>query len=168
MPRLLSVPRTTALFGSILVAICSGTNYIYAAYAPQLGIRLHISYTQLNLIGLAGYVGFYVSGPIWGRFIDRRGPGIPLLAAAMANLVGYAGTRHIYNDGTGTTTSISPVLFAALVTCGLLTGLGANAGLASSVNTMAKSFPESALLSETQRAREEEVELMTFPYSTAQ
>ncbi|KAI5992650.1 major facilitator superfamily domain-containing protein [Pisolithus marmoratus] len=50
----------------------------------------------------------------------------------------------MYGDGTGSGTSISSVHFALLITCSLLTGLGANAGVTAAVNTVAKSFPESA------------------------
>ncbi|KAI5992652.1 hypothetical protein EDC04DRAFT_1295271 [Pisolithus marmoratus] len=50
----------------------------------------------------------------------------------------------MYDNGPGFGTSISPAHFALLVACNLLTGLGANASQISAVNTVAKSFPESA------------------------
>ncbi|KAI6160520.1 major facilitator superfamily-domain-containing protein [Pisolithus thermaeus] len=137
---LLSCPRVIALLGSILVALSAGTNYV--SYAPQLGARLHISHTQLNVVGLAANFGIYVSGPIWGRIVDSRGPRIPLTTAFVCFLVGYAGMKRMYDEGTDSGTSISPAHFALLVICGFLTGLGANAGLASAVNSTAKSFPE--------------------------
>lgn len=63
--------RSLTLVGSILVALGSGTNYVsdvrishracdnncaqvYSAYAPQLGAKLHLSHTQLNIIGISG------------------------------------------------------------------------------------------------------------------
>ncbi|KAG6332576.1 hypothetical protein ID866_6511 [Astraeus odoratus] len=109
---LLSIPRVASLLGSILVALCSGTNYVFSAYAPQLRDRLHISNTQLNIVGLAGHVG-------------------------------YAGTKRLYDVGTGDAATIPPTYFVLLVVCALFIGFGANAGLASGVNTTAKSFPES-------------------------
>ncbi|KAI6160927.1 major facilitator superfamily domain-containing protein [Pisolithus thermaeus] len=139
---LLSSPRVITLLGSILVALSAGTNYVFSAYAPQLGARLHISHTQLNVVGLAANFGIYVSGPIWGRIVDSRGPRIPLTTAFVCFLVGYAGMKRMYDEGTDSGTSISPAHFALLVICSLLTGLGANAGLASAVNSTAKSFPE--------------------------
>jgi hypothetical protein len=27
---------------------------VYSAYAPQLGAKLHLSHTQLNIVGIAG------------------------------------------------------------------------------------------------------------------
>ncbi|KIO06756.1 hypothetical protein M404DRAFT_440131 [Pisolithus tinctorius Marx 270] len=143
-PGLFGARRIITLLGSILVALGSGTNYIFSAYAPQLGARLHITHTQLNVVGLAGNAGVYASGPIWGRIVDSKGPRIPLIGAFMCFLVGYTGMKSMYDAGTGSGTSISAAHFALLVVCGLLTGFGANAGLAAAVNTTAKSFPESA------------------------
>ncbi|KAI5985529.1 major facilitator superfamily domain-containing protein [Pisolithus albus] len=144
VPGLFGARRIITLLGSILVAISSGTNYIFSAYAPQLGARLHISHTQLNVVGLAGNVGVFASGPIWGRIVDSRGPRIPLIGAFLCFLAGYTGIKRMYDAGTDSGTSISAAHFTLLVVCGLLTGLGANAGIASAINTTAKSFPASA------------------------
>ncbi len=43
---------------------CSGSNYVYSAYAPQLASQLSINSTTVNLIGLAGNLGMYASGPM--------------------------------------------------------------------------------------------------------
>lgn len=145
VPGLLSTRRIITLLGSILVALSSGTYYIFSAYAPQLGARLHISYTQLNVVGVAGNVGVFASGPIWGRIVDSRGPRIPLIGAFVCFLFGYAGMKCMYDGGTGSETSISTTHFSLLIICGLLTGLGANAGIISAVNATAKSFPESTV-----------------------
>ncbi|KAI5997360.1 major facilitator superfamily domain-containing protein [Pisolithus marmoratus] len=136
-PTLLGVRRIITLLGAIFVALSSGTNYIFSAYAPQLGARLHVSHTQLNVVGLAGNVGVAASGPVWGRIVDSRGPRILLAGAFVCSIVGYSGIK-------GSGTSLSPAYFVLLITYCLLTGLGANAGLTAAVNTVAKSFPESA------------------------
>ncbi|KAG6330721.1 hypothetical protein ID866_8366, partial [Astraeus odoratus] len=143
-PGLFSAARIATLLGAILVTLCSGTIYIYSAYAPQLGARLHITHTQLNIVGLAGNAGAYLSGPLWGRITDSRGPRIPLVAALACFFVGYAGIERMYDDGADDGTSISLLHYTLLVVCGLLTGLGATAGAAAAVNTTAKSFPASA------------------------
>ncbi|KIK91177.1 hypothetical protein PAXRUDRAFT_831061 [Paxillus rubicundulus Ve08.2h10] len=140
--KLLSVPRIVTLLGSILVSIGSGTNYIYSAYAPQLGARLRVSHTQLNVIGLAGNMGVYSSGPIWGRIVDTKGPRIPLIGAFLLLLVGYLGIKKMYDDGIGDAATVSSLHFAVLVLCGFMTGLAGNAGLAAAANTTAKSFPD--------------------------
>ncbi|KAG2124677.1 major facilitator superfamily domain-containing protein [Suillus clintonianus] len=141
-PALLSTPRMLSLLGSILVSLSSGTNYIYSAYSPQLGARLFLSHTQLNVIGLAGNVGVYLSGPAWGRVVDSRGPRIPLITASVCLLVGYLGIKRIYDGGVGTASSFMHVV--ALIACTFMTGLAGNAGLAVAMNTTAKSFPEAS------------------------
>ncbi|KAG1838706.1 major facilitator superfamily domain-containing protein [Suillus subalutaceus] len=141
-PALLSAPRMLTLLGSILVSLSSGTNYIYSAYAPQLGARLLLSHTRLNVIGLAGNVGVYLSGPAWGRVVDSKGPRIPLISAFACLVIGYLGIKHIYDDGAGT--AISFMHLVILIACSFMTGLAGNAGLAAAMNTTAKSFPETS------------------------
>ncbi|KAH0839347.1 major facilitator superfamily domain-containing protein [Lanmaoa asiatica] len=148
--KMLSISRIITLVGSILVALSSGTNYvialeqIYSAYAPQLGARLRVSHTQLNIIGLAGNMGVYTSGPVWGRIVDTKGPRIPLIGASICLLVGYLGIKQMYDDGIGNGATVSTLHLTLLVVCGFMTGLGGNAGLGAAVNTTAKSFPSSA------------------------
>ncbi|KAG6375350.1 major facilitator superfamily domain-containing protein [Boletus reticuloceps] len=139
-----NVSRIITLLGSVLVALSSGTNYIYSAYAPQLGARLRVSHTQQNIIGLAGNMGVYTSGPVWGRIVDHKGPRIPLIGASICLLVGYLGIKQMYDDGVGSAATVSPLHLASLVACSFMTGLGGNAGLGAAMNTTAKSFPPSA------------------------
>lgn len=141
-PALLSAPRMLTLIGSILVSLSSGTNYIYSAYAPQLGARLLLSHTQLNVIGLAGNVGVYISGPAWGRVVDSKGPRIPLISAFTCLLIGYLGIKRIYDDGAGTAASFMHIVI--LISCTFMTGFAGNAGLAVAMNTTAKSFPDTS------------------------
>lgn len=134
------------------------------AYSPQLGAKLGITHTQLNIVGLAGngtcspfylwpllfneifVVGVYSSGPIWGRIIDLRGPRIPLTGAFLCLLGGYSGIRYLYNSGlpSGANT-ISTLTFCALIAFGFMTGAGGNGGLVSAVNSTAKTFPDQAV-----------------------
>ncbi|KAH7890307.1 major facilitator superfamily domain-containing protein [Phlebopus sp. FC_14] len=143
-PNLFNTARATTFLGSILVALGSGTQYIYSAYAPQLGARLHISYTQLNVIGIAVSVGTSTSGPVWGRIVDLKGPRIPLMGAFTCLLLGYSGIKRIYDHGVGDSASIPMFHLTALVLCVFMVGWGCNAGLISAVNTTAKSFPDTA------------------------
>ncbi|KAI6160522.1 hypothetical protein EDD17DRAFT_1599311 [Pisolithus thermaeus] len=116
----------------------------YVAYAPQLSTRLHVSHTQLNIMGFAGVAGISVSGPIWGRIVESSGPQIPLAGASVCSILGCAGIKRMYDDGTGLGISVSTAHFALQITCGFLTGLGAHAGIISAISATAKSFPESA------------------------
>ncbi|KAF8075793.1 major facilitator superfamily domain-containing protein [Lyophyllum atratum] len=142
-PALMSVPRLTTLAASLLVTLASGTNYV--AYAPQLGTRLQISHTQLNVVGIAGNIGVYISGPVWGRIVDLRGPRILLASAFILLLAGYSGARHIFDSGIpASSTTISTFTFSVLVFCKAMTGAGSNGGLMSAVNSTAKTFPDKA------------------------
>ena len=51
---------------SIMVGLASGSNYVYSAYAPQLASQLVLSSTQVNLVGTAGNLGMYLTGPLYG------------------------------------------------------------------------------------------------------
>ncbi|KAI5992654.1 major facilitator superfamily domain-containing protein [Pisolithus marmoratus] len=148
--RLYSIPDTTRqhFLESVALLPCWVLSSLHSALAQTisfpLGARLHVSHTQLNVVGLAGNVGVAASGPVWGRIVDSRGPRILLAGAFVCSIVGYSGIKGMYDDDTGSGTSLSPAYFVLLITYCLLTGLGANAGLTAAVNTVAKSFPESA------------------------
>ncbi|KAF9546306.1 MFS general substrate transporter [Agrocybe pediades] len=145
IPPLVSAPRITTLVASLLVALSAGTNYVYSAYAPQLGARLGISHTQLNVVGLAGNIGVYTSGPLWGRIVDKRGPRILLASGFVLLLGGYSGMRYLYNTGLPPgVESISFLGLCVLVLFSFMTGTGGNGGLTSAVNSTAKTFPDKA------------------------
>ncbi|KAF5337303.1 hypothetical protein D9611_002979 [Ephemerocybe angulata] len=142
-PAIYSLPRLTTLLTSLLVALASGTNYVYSAYAPQMGARLNITHTALNIVALAGNFGVYTTGPIWGRIVDTRGPRILLCSAFVFLLGGYMGIRYLYDRGLEKgQDSLGLLGFCALVVFSYLTGAGGNGGLTSSVNSTAKSFPD--------------------------
>ncbi|PPR04909.1 hypothetical protein CVT24_007153 [Panaeolus cyanescens] len=120
------------------------------SYSPQLGARLGISHTQLNIVGFAGNMGVYASGPIWGRIIDTRGPRIALACGFVFLLGGYYGIRSMYDGGLpDDALHISTLGFCWLVFFSFLTGSGGNGGLTSSVNSTAKTFPDHARASTT-------------------
>ncbi|KAH9936843.1 MFS general substrate transporter [Epithele typhae] len=142
-PPLLSTARVTSFATCILVALASGTNYV--SYGPQLGARLELTHTQINLVGLAGNIGVYGSAPLLGGIVDRKGPRIMMVLAFCALLTGYLGIRHFYDSGLpeGATT-LSSLSLAALIAFAFCTGVGGNGGLVSSMNATAKSWPDSA------------------------
>ncbi|KIM70849.1 hypothetical protein SCLCIDRAFT_1143213, partial [Scleroderma citrinum Foug A] len=96
---LLGTSRLTALLGSVLVALCSGTNYVYAIQLSSLGARLHLTHTQLNVVGLASNTSGYIAGPIVGRIVDAHGPWIPLIGAFVCCLTGYAWIKCMFDVG---------------------------------------------------------------------
>ncbi|KDQ23280.1 hypothetical protein PLEOSDRAFT_1049311 [Pleurotus ostreatus PC15] len=144
----LTVPRIGMLAACILVAMGSGTNYV--AYAPQLGERLKLTHTHLNIVGIAGNIGVFSSAPVWGRFADRYGPK-PLFATAFVSLLGgYSGIRYSYQAGAiPSDFPLSGLSFALLALCNFMTGVAGTAGIMGSVNTTARTFPDHARASTT-------------------
>ncbi|KWU43288.1 hypothetical protein RHOSPDRAFT_35162 [Rhodotorula sp. JG-1b] len=120
-----------------------------SAYAPQLGTRLHLTSTQLNTVGAAGNLGVYLSSPVIGRIVDKRGPKPTLVFAAIALTCGYLIIRAFYTtaqDADNLARRTDPGGWFAiagvpgLVAAQLLTGMGSTAGLSSVGNSVAKSF----------------------------
>lgn len=87
------------------------------AYSPQLGERLHINYTTLNIVGIAGNIGVWGTSPLAGRMIDLQGPRLVLLYASMSLLIGYMGILYIFNNGGHTA-----LVTVALIFCSFITG----------------------------------------------
>ncbi|CAL1713245.1 unnamed protein product [Somion occarium] len=144
-PPVLSAVRIVSLLSSLLVALASGTNYVFSAYGPQLGARLHLSHTELNIIGLSGNIGVYGTAPLWGKLVDSKGPRILLVIGFASLLSGYLGIRYFFDAGLPEgMTDLTIAGFCALVLCGFMTGIGGNGGLASAMNATAKSFPDRA------------------------
>jgi MFS family permease len=88
----------------------------------------------------------YISGPIWGKIVDSGGPKKPFICAFLFLLAGYSGIKYIYDFGAqsfqDSSSTLSESTFAFLLLSAVLTGAGGNAGLTSSVNVAAKSFPD--------------------------
>lgn len=126
--------RLWALLGSVLISISAGSTYVFSSYAPQLQTALHLSSTQLNVLGLAGNMGMYMSGPLWGRWIDKSGPHGAVLVGALLVLSGYGmvsrAYKHEWHD--------MPVAILAIF-C-MLTGLGNSAGNNAAINVQAKNW----------------------------
>lgn len=147
MPEpLMSTARITSLVASFIVTLGCGTNYVFSAYSPQLAARLNITHTQLNLVGLAGNVGVFSSGLPWGMIVDARGPRILLSCSFIFLLGGYSGIKYFYDSGLSPgVTTLSNLGFIILAFCSFLIGCGSGGGLASTINTTAKSFPDRAV-----------------------
>ena len=135
--------------------------FLCVAYSPQLGSRLKISHTQLNIVALAGNgtesrtfqrhtwrfsVGVNSAGPIWGRIVDSRGPRILLACSFVFLLSGYSGIKYLYDSGLKPDALSAPAItFYALHFCSFMTGVGSAGGFTSSVNSTAKTFPDRAV-----------------------
>ena len=126
--------RLWALLGSLLIAISAGSTYVFSSYAPQLQTALHLSSTQLNVLGLAGNMGMYMSGPLWGRWIDQSGPHGAVLAGAFLVLSGYGVVSRAYKY------EWQNMPVAVLAIFCMLTGLGNSAGNNAAINVQAKNW----------------------------
>ena len=126
--------KIVSLTGSVLVALSAGSNYAFSSFAPQLQESLHLTSTQINLIGIAGNAGVYLSSPLWGRFIDKRGPQTALIVAAVLVPIGYAGLSMSYTGDWGMHST------GVLFVLNLLTGLGNSGGFTAAMNAQAKSW----------------------------
>ncbi|CAD6901141.1 unnamed protein product [Tilletia controversa] len=126
--------RRLSLLGSFLVALSAGSNYAFSSWAPQMQESAHLSSTSLNIVGLAGNAGVYLSGPVIGRWVDKSGPKHALLFGAVLVAAGYASLSAAYSG------SWSFHSTAALAFFNLLTGLGNSAAFAAAMNAQAKSW----------------------------
>ncbi|SPO20744.1 uncharacterized protein UTRI_00220 [Ustilago trichophora] len=126
--------KIISLAGSVCVALSAGSNYAFSSFAPQLQESLHLTSTQINLIGIAGNAGVYLSSPLWGRFIDKRGPQTALIVAAILVPIGYAGLSMSYTGDWGMHST------SMLFGLNLLTGLGNSGGFTAAMNAQAKSW----------------------------
>ncbi|ORX36103.1 major facilitator superfamily domain-containing protein, partial [Kockovaella imperatae] len=122
------------------------------AYAPQLASKLDLSSTEINLIGVAGNFGMYLTGPLWGKFVDSRGQQMqltgqrPLLCSSIVIFTGYflvhsfySGALPIRPDSSHHPTTIGLLGLAFAM---FLSGSGGAGGLSAAVNAAAKSFSD--------------------------
>ena len=155
---------TTALHQPVVLTNSS------AAYSPQLGARLNASHTQLNVIGIALSGTFYLvynlvpgltqlfifffkkkvgtafTNPLFGKIVDSRGPRILLVSAFLFLISGYLGMKSFYDSGLPPETKSLPNLtFFALILCSFLVGSGGSSAYTASVNSTAKTFPDTVV-----------------------
>jgi len=100
----------------------------------------------IHVVYFFNLVGTSLSSPVFGRIVDSRGPRI-LLACAFIFLIGsYSGIRLLYDSGLPPDAKSLPTLtFGALILCLSLVGSGGTAAYDASVNSTAKTFPDSAV-----------------------
>ncbi|WWC87403.1 uncharacterized protein L201_002292 [Kwoniella dendrophila CBS 6074] len=141
-----------------IVGLASGSNYVYSAYAPQLASKLNVSSTVGNLIGLAGNLGVYLTGPFWGKIVDSKGQRIPLLIGGLCCLIGYSilyqffiGSISIRSTDSSSDIHSDPskIRLFLLEFSMFLTGCGGSSGISASVNATAKSFSDKTRASAT-------------------
>ncbi|KAJ8521826.1 hypothetical protein ONZ45_g1531 [Pleurotus djamor] len=92
-------------------ALCVGLS-IYAAWRDQKKLA--------KLETQASITGAYMSGPVWGKIVDARGPRILLASAAVFLLSGFLGIRKLFDDGVFPGTSLTTFCFGVLIASHML------------------------------------------------
>ncbi|KAG9312377.1 hypothetical protein JVU11DRAFT_6753 [Chiua virens] len=63
------------------------------------------------------------------------------MGASICFIIGYLGIKQMYDSGVGDGATLPALLFASLVACSFVTGMGSNAAINAVLNTTAKKFP---------------------------
>ncbi|KAM5432105.1 hypothetical protein MferCBS31731_007606 [Microsporum ferrugineum] len=128
--------RFMTVVAATLVALASGTNYVYSAWAPQFADRLKLTSTDGNMIGAAGNVGLYAVGIPIGYMVDTRGTRPATLIGAIALFCGYFPIHLAYAAGAGSLNVVFLCFFS------FLSGVGSCAAFAAAIKTAASNFPD--------------------------
>ncbi|KAG0200786.1 hypothetical protein BGX28_006221 [Mortierella sp. GBA30] len=126
--------RAASFIAACAVALVSGTPYLYSTYANQLTTRLALTALQSNVVAAGVHYGLFLSGPLFGRLVDSRGPRTVGLVSASLLMTGYAGLSLTYSGLFYSFGFPSAFLFLILV------GMGSQAGYMTSVSTNAHNF----------------------------
>nr|POE94543.1 putative membrane protein [Quercus suber] len=129
--------RLIAVVAATAIALSSGTNYAFSAWAPTFAHKLQLSSTQINLIGNAGNIGQYAMGIPGGILIDRRGPRWGVAAGVIALACGYFPLRSAYVYGTPE----DRWGIGWLCLFGLLTGMGSCTAFSAALKVSATNWP---------------------------
>ncbi|KAF9348797.1 hypothetical protein BGX26_012819 [Mortierella sp. AD094] len=126
--------RAASFIAACAVALVSGTPYLYSTYANQLTTKLALTALQSNVVAAGVHYGLFLSGPLFGRLVDSRGPKIVGVFAAGLLMAGYTGLAVTYSGFFYSFGFFTAFLFLILV------GMGSQAGYMTSVSTNAHNF----------------------------
>jgi len=105
-----------------------------------MALRLSVQRIELTRIP-PPTVGVYASSPFLGKLADSRGPRLSFTLSFVLLLTGYLGIKGVYDASEDNTEPVQGRTLFTLILFGLLSGIGSNAGYSSALNTVAKSFP---------------------------
>ncbi|KAG0242517.1 major facilitator superfamily domain-containing protein [Mortierella sp. GBAus27b] len=129
--------RTASFLAACAIALVSGTPYLYSTYGNQLTTKLALNAVQSNAVSAGVHYGLFLSGPLFGRLVDCRGPKVVGILAAGLLTIGYAGLALTYS---GLFYSLG---FLTAFTFLILVGMGSQAGYMTAVSTNAHNFQSS-------------------------
>jgi len=122
-------------------ALCAGAIFCFPLLAAPLGVNLRLSQAQLSTIALAGMMGQYPFGPIWGMLADRCGPWACSLCASVLFALSFALFSTTVSAPAAATSSTTYLL---LVFYFFLAGLGTVASYFSFIFSASKVFPRNS------------------------
>lgn len=88
--------RIRSLIASVIVAVASGTLYVYSVFAPQLVKNSHLPVAVLSKLSLAITLGGAVGGFPAGIMIDKLGPGISDFLGGLFTFTAYTLLHGFY------------------------------------------------------------------------
>lgn len=97
-------------------------------------------------------VGVYASAPFFGKLADSRGPRLSLALSSVLLSIGYLGIKRVYDLSEDNVEPVAGGTLFTLILFGLLSGIGSNAGYSAALNTVAKSFPNMIVSSNSRSA----------------
>lgn len=127
--------RVLSVIAASAVGLAAGTNYGFSAWAPQFAERLHLTATQINLIGTFGNLGMYAVGIPAGALIDARGPRWGAVLGVICLACGYFPLHSAYiANGAG---------YNIFLLClfSFLTGMGSCSAFSSAIKVSATNWP---------------------------
>lgn len=127
--------RILSSVAATVIALSCGTNYGFSAWAPQFANKMHLSATQINLMGNFGNIGMYAMGIPGGMLIDSYGPRWGVFPGCIALAVGYFGLRNAYDTGPG---SVHLSLLCFYMLC---TGSGGCTAFSAAIKASASNWP---------------------------
>lgn len=125
--------RLFTLAISFLVALVSGTSYLYGVYSPQLITRVGLRTSDSATISLATALGGGIGGLPAGFIIDHEGPRISILIGAVSVFCGYYGLYRCYDEKISNLAVISIAM--------VFVGFGSIISFYSTLKTVQSNFP---------------------------
>nr|QFR37049.1 MFS transporter [Cyberlindnera americana] len=92
-------PRVSALIASAMVAVASGTPYVYAVYAPQLVKHAGLKGSQAASLALALSLGGSLGGLPAGLIIDSLGPQLATAFGGIICFIAFHSLHWAYTTG---------------------------------------------------------------------